>query len=97
MQPACTPQAKHVKPAYASTPQSQILLLCQAAARPLPPTPSTSTPPAAQVVDRASEGLRYQVWRQELRRGLYMYRSVATFQGVAPRDLRPFHLDDHAR
>jgi len=29
--------------------------------------------------------------------GLYMYRSRAVFEGVSPRDLRPFHLDDHAR
>lgn len=66
-------------------------------ASPQPCRPPPLPPRPCQVVDRASEGLRYQVWRQELRRGLYMYRSVATFLGIAPRDLRPFHLDDHAR
>lgn len=50
-----------------------------------------------QVICRSEGGLSYEVWRQPLRAGLYMYRSRTVFQGVSPRDLRPFHLDDHAR
>jgi hypothetical protein len=50
-----------------------------------------------RVIERSEGGLSYEVWRQELRGGLYMYRSRALFAGVSPKDLRPFHLDDHAR
>lgn len=49
------------------------------------------------VLDREEVGLRYRVWRQLLRKGLYMYRAAARFAGVAAADLRPFHLDDGAR
>ena len=48
-------------------------------------------------MERSEGGLSYEVWRQPLRGGLYMYRSRAHFAGVSPRDLRPFHLEDSAR
>lgn len=49
------------------------------------------------VMDREEGGLRYRVWRQLLRKGLYMYRAAARFADISAADLRPFHLDDDAR
>lgn len=50
-----------------------------------------------RVVSEARPGLRYEAYRLPLRAGLYMYRSRAVLDGVSPRDVRPFHLDDAAR
>ena len=32
-----------------------------------------------------------------MRGGLYLYRTCAVIDGVAPADVRRFHLDDEAR
>lgn len=61
----------------------------------------TSWPPSwparMQIVEDCKPGLHYKAWRRPLRRGLYMYRSVAVISGVTPRQLRAFHLDDAIR
>jgi hypothetical protein len=49
------------------------------------------------VADHTRPGLAVRAWRAPLRGGLYLYRSEATIEGVAPADARPFHLDDQAR
>lgn len=48
-------------------------------------------------VDESRPGLSLQAWRMHLRGGLYVYRSVVRIEGLSPRDVRPFHLDDQAR
>lgn len=42
-------------------------------------------------------GLLIRAWRMPLRKGLYMYRTRVVIEGVSPMEVRPFHLDDHAR
>lgn len=50
-----------------------------------------------QLVEAGEPGLRYEAWRAPLRRGLYVYRSSTVIEGVAPADVRAFHLDDAIR
>eukprot|EP00887_Chlorella_sp_A99_P004935 scaffold4.g4935.t1 len=63
----------------------------------LPDTAKCSEGAWEPLVTASKEGLTYQAWRLPLRHGLYAYRSLAVMEGVAPRDVRPFQLDDHAR
>lgn len=42
-------------------------------------------------------GLELRGYRLPLRGGIYMYRSHVVIEGVAPHEVRPFHLDDQAR
>jgi hypothetical protein len=49
------------------------------------------------LLEESRPGLTVRAWRRPLRQGLYMYKTSATLAGVAPRDVRPFHLDDQAR
>lgn len=49
------------------------------------------------VVKESKPGLSLKVWRMPLRQGLYIYRSSVFMEGMDPREVRPFHLDDQAR
>jgi hypothetical protein len=49
------------------------------------------------VVAEEASGLRVKSWRLPLKRGLYVYLTRAVLEGVAPRDVRAFYLDDEAR
>lgn len=42
-------------------------------------------------------GLFIQAWRMPLRKGLFVYKTRVVIEGVGPSEVRPFHLDDHAR
>lgn len=49
------------------------------------------------IMEETTQGLKYKAWRRLLRNNLFVYRTSVTFEGISPRDLRPFHLDDGAR
>jgi len=57
----------------------------------------TASSPWEESASGSTEGIQMVVHRRMLRKNYYMYKTDIHIQGLAPHDVRPFHLDDQAR